>query len=84
MQDFNKYLEVNLPGGQIHDRSLEGFKTILDQLRMQMKSVLDPNAKRELQQIVAHFTEEMFHVLSKYHAQGTGFSPRYEPTNHPF
>ena len=78
--DFYEFLnEANRPGGALADRSLEGFRTLLDQLQMQMKSVQDQNVKNELYPIVNQFYEQMRQILMKYHGQGVGYSQNYQP-----
>lgn len=85
MRKFKEYIdEANLPGGPMGDRSLEGFQTILNQLEMQMKSVLNPQAKQELQNVVNHFRLQILQVLEKYKMMGVGYSPNYQAPNNPF
>src|SRR5581483_3304144 len=67
------------PGGQVRDRSLEGFTTLLNQLGMEMKSVMNPQAKQELMPLVNQFRQQMTQILSKYQSQGIGFSQQFQP-----
>jgi len=79
MRTFENFQEANRPGGPLADRSLEGFDWVLQQLNSQIKSVFDPKARQELQQLASSFHEQMNHILSKYRTQGVGYSQRYEP-----
>lgn len=80
MKTYDQYLiEQNLPGGAIADRSLEGFRPILDQLQMQMKSVINPEARQQLQPIVNQFYQQMRQTLLAFKGQGVGYSANYQP-----
>lgn len=81
MKTFNEFLAENAirPGGQVRDRSLEGFKTILDQLQAEVKAVLDPEAKAALQSVVSEFYQKMRTILVACNKQGVGYSQQYRP-----
>jgi len=80
MKTFQQYItENNRPGGAIVDRSLEGFRYLMDGLKEQTKGVLDPNAKQEINIAVHKFYEEMRQILVKYKRQNIGYSPNYQP-----
>jgi hypothetical protein len=72
-----------VPGGHVMDRSLEGFKYLMDQLQIQMKGVQDPIAKQALQPIVNEFYAKMREALVGFNKQGIGYSPRYQPRKNP-
>jgi len=79
MKKFQQYLtEMNRPGGVLGDRSLEGFRPLMNQIQMQMKTVMDANAKQELQPIVNQFYQQMQQILVKYNKQNIGYSPNYK------
>lgn len=80
MKTFQEYMtENNRPGGAIADRSLEGFRYLMDGLKQQTQGVLDPNAKQEINIAVQKFYQEMRQILVKYKQQNIGYSPNYQP-----
>jgi len=85
MKTWDDFLtENNRPGSTpMADRSLEGFRNIMDQLQMQMKSVMNPEAKQELQPIVNQFYQQMREVLTRYKNQNIGYSQNYQPNPNP-
>lgn len=70
---------ANRPGGTVMDRSLEGFRPVLEQLRMQISAIQNPQAKTEISQLINSFYNQMKGALQKYKAQGIGYSPNYQP-----
>lgn len=81
MKSFNQYVtEMNRPtlGGPTMSRDLEGFRTILDSLKLQTKSVNDPEIRQKIYSLVNPFYEEMANILASYKSQGQGYSPRYQ------
>jgi hypothetical protein len=81
MKSFNDYLtEMNRPGSGMpfQSRDLEGFRSILDSLKVQTKGVMDPEIKQKIYTLVNPFYEEMAKLLASYKAQGQGYSDRYQ------
>ena len=72
-----QYHEALRPSGNFHDRSLEGFRAILDDLNMQIKSVKDPEIKQKIQYLANPFYAEMKKLLQSYYSQGIGYGPDY-------
>jgi len=84
MRSFQEYIEEqNRPGGAISDRSLEGFRYLLDELMKQTKGIIDPEVKAQIGPIVRDFYMRMREVLVQQHKQGVGYSPRYQPHQNP-
>ena len=79
MINWKEFCEENRPGGTVSDRSLEGFRPLLDQLTQQAKGVMNPQAKAELNQLINNFYGQMKSTLMKYKNQGIGYSPNYQP-----
>lgn len=81
MKSFSEYLtEMNLPGpsGKPYgSRDLEGFRSILDSLKIQAKGVTDPEIKQKIYALVNPFYQEMADLLASYKVQGKGYSPKY-------
>lgn len=84
MKTWKQYVEAARPGGQVADRSLEGFRGLLDQLEMVRKSVLNPEAKQEITAALVPFRAQMQQILTKYKRQGVGYSPNYQPNPAPW
>lgn len=75
------------PGGKMHDRSLEGYKTIgatlrqaIADLKMQTKGVMDSEAQQQLWPVVnefagqfAEFSKQIQAILLHYQSQGIGY-----------
>jgi hypothetical protein len=86
MKTFNEWATIRMTfqeagpawGGQVNDRSLEGFRHLLDQLKLQTKSVMDPQIKQQIYQLLNPFYTEMWQLLTKYKAAGKGYSSRYQ------
>lgn len=84
MSKFQKWIELKEVGNRpaslpISDRTLEGFRPILDQLQLQMKGVFNVEAKTALQPIVNDFYQRMRTTLLRFKAKGIGYSPTYQP-----
>lgn len=79
MKTWKQFKEAIRPGGVVNDRSLEGFRTLIDQLAMETKGILDPQAKSEVNGLVTRFAADMKNTLLKYKSQNVGYSPNYQP-----
>lgn len=77
MKSFNEYL-TEMNGSGAGSRDLEGFRSILDSLKIQTKSVMDPEIKQKIYALVNPFYQEMAELLASYKAQGQGYSPKYQ------
>lgn len=83
MKTWKEFCEAQTPavrpGGTITDRSLEGFRPLMNQLLTQVRGVQNQQAKAELGQLMNRFFGEMRGLLQKYQTQGIGYSPSYQP-----
>lgn len=84
MKTWKQYVEAIRPGGMVADRSLEGFRSLLDQLEMTRKAVMDQQAKQEITSVLIPFRTQMQQILSKYKEQGIGYSQNYQPNPAPW
>ena len=78
-----KIMSQNMLGGPAVDRSLESFRTELEQLKSLVNGIWDEQAKAEIQPVVEEFYEKMKFILKNYHSQGVGYSQGYEPNPNP-
>jgi hypothetical protein len=63
MKSFNEYLvEMNSPVS----RDLEGFRSILDSLKVQTKGVVDPEIRQKIYALVNPFYGQMAELLQAY------------------
>jgi hypothetical protein len=78
MKTFKQFSENQYA---VSDRSLEGFRSLLDQLRIQTKGVMDPQTKQEIYQLLNPFYQQMSALLQTKKSGGVGYSRRhqYEP-----
>ncbi len=78
MKTYKEYLsEAIRPAGQFNDRSLEGFRSSLDDLIMQAKAVADPNTKEQIFKLLNPFYNNMKVLLQQNKENGIGYSPNY-------
>ena len=72
MKTWNEFIEAQMGAS---DHSLEGFKTVLDQLQLLTNGVTNPQAKAEVGRLVANFNSQMKPILMKYHQPGNPVNP---------
>lgn len=97
MKTWKEYLEAvgttnpqnvpnlpNRPNATLHDRSLEVFPSLITNLAMAAKGVINPMAKSEINPAVSKFRMELEKILLKYQTQGVGFSQNYQPNPAPW
>ena len=92
MKSFNEYLtemnDVPVPDWPpVPPRDLEGFRPILDELKVQTRSLrnsnLDPEVYQKIYALVNPFYDEMAELLTSYKKQGIGYRPNYQYRNAP-
>ena len=79
MKDFTTWCEKNkMNEAGLNDRSLEGFYLALGQLQLSAKSILEPEIKQQVYQILNPFVQQMNALLNQARQQGIGHSPRFD------
>lgn len=79
MKDFATWCEQNkMNEAGLNDRSLEGFYLPLGQLQLSAKSIIEPQMKQQIYQVLNPFLQQMHALLDQARQQGIGHSPRFD------